>query len=365
MTSNAPSLVPAVPRTFVERGVAVPFTTPALRGARVRRSARGGCELVVPARHGGRGDYVLEPDRLDTLCRATLHDRCLASGLASLPVLTPSAVRDCAWQVAAEGFAGPAAQSAAARARQADKDEAARVRAVLLDRLFAETRTKNGSAAQILADLRAADLRRRTGEGGPAGIAGDGLARAVTEIATALGPVGIGADAERSRLPRLASTLRRLGTEARECAERGRGERLDLAEAIAIDAEAAAARARLMMDAARSEVHSTVGLIGRWLSMSDQILDAAQRPAWILDGWEQVILLWNMIRNGADWLDTIGQIVPLLPALPEEADVWCAQCAAGALPPAPRRHPTAPPEPRFGKAFEHAARNEDMRAMAA
>ncbi|MBS0559969.1 MAG: hypothetical protein JSR21_07945 [Proteobacteria bacterium] len=344
----------------------MPFTTPALRGARLRRSARGGCELVVPAPHGARGDYVLEPDRLDTLCRATLHDRRLAAALAALPALTPHAVRECAWLVAAEGFAGPAARSAAAAARQADKEDAARARAVLLDGLIARTHAEDGSAAQMLADLRAADLRRRSLEGGTSGIMGDGLARTVSEIAAVLSPVGIGAEAERARLPRLAGAVEMLGQDARECAERGRGEHLDVVEGVAIAAEAAAARTRLLLDAARGQAHSSVALIGQWLSASEQIVDLAQRPAWVLDGWEQLILLWNTVRNGADWLDTVGQVAPLLPVLPEEADAWCAQCAAGPLPVAPRKPMAAQVPPRSsGKAFEHVARNEEMRAMAA
>ena len=45
--------------TFGERGVSVPFTTPALAGARVRRDARHGLALLVPNPSGGRGIYVL------------------------------------------------------------------------------------------------------------------------------------------------------------------------------------------------------------------------------------------------------------------------------------------------------------------
>ncbi|MBU6498939.1 MAG: hypothetical protein KGQ40_10460, partial [Rhodospirillales bacterium] len=66
--AGAVALPPAVesflPSTFLERGVAVPFTTPQLAGARARPGTRVPLELVVPNPSGGRGHYILPWDGL-------------------------------------------------------------------------------------------------------------------------------------------------------------------------------------------------------------------------------------------------------------------------------------------------------------
>lgn len=101
------------PTTFLDRGVAVPFTTPLLAGTRARPAERGGTELVVPNPSGGRGVYILPWGDLRALCNPTVHDRRLNERAAALPAIAPSSIRDVARQVAAEGLAGPAARQAA------------------------------------------------------------------------------------------------------------------------------------------------------------------------------------------------------------------------------------------------------------
>src|ERR1700712_5461419 len=54
---------PYHPTTFLERGVAVPFTTPMLAGTRARPAEKQGLELVIPNPSGGRGVYIMAWDR--------------------------------------------------------------------------------------------------------------------------------------------------------------------------------------------------------------------------------------------------------------------------------------------------------------
>jgi hypothetical protein len=67
-----------LPTTFLERGVAVPFTTPILIGARARPGERKPLELIVPNPSGARGVYILPWDGISGLCKPTVHDRRLS-----------------------------------------------------------------------------------------------------------------------------------------------------------------------------------------------------------------------------------------------------------------------------------------------
>ncbi|HYZ34659.1 MAG TPA: hypothetical protein VE684_20545, partial [Crenalkalicoccus sp.] len=63
--------------SFAARGVAAPFTTPALLGARLRTSRPGAPELVLPHPAGAQGVYILNWPALADLCTPSLHDGAL------------------------------------------------------------------------------------------------------------------------------------------------------------------------------------------------------------------------------------------------------------------------------------------------
>ena len=82
-----------LPTTFLERGVAVPFTTPQLNGARARPGERNPLELVVQNPSGGRGVYILSWDHISSLYTLTLNDRRLIEAVVKLRGVTPDTIR--------------------------------------------------------------------------------------------------------------------------------------------------------------------------------------------------------------------------------------------------------------------------------
>ena len=94
-----------VPRTFLEWGVAVPFTTPLLSSGRVRPGRRGRPEMLMPNPSGGRGLYVFDLAAAPEVTSLTLHDRLLVERLLELPAPSPSDIRKVAHEVAIEGAA--------------------------------------------------------------------------------------------------------------------------------------------------------------------------------------------------------------------------------------------------------------------
>jgi hypothetical protein len=101
------------PTTFLERGVAVPFTSPLLAGARVRPADRGGIKMIVPNPAGGRGVYILPWGGICRLSRPTVHDSTLYLRITERQGITPGSIRTAARDVAAEGLAGHEAAEAA------------------------------------------------------------------------------------------------------------------------------------------------------------------------------------------------------------------------------------------------------------
>lgn len=131
-----------LPTTFLERGVAVPFTTPQLNGARARPGERNPLELVVQNPSGGRGVYILSWDHISSLYTLTLNDRRLIEAVVKLRGVTPDTIRTTAREVASEGLAGRGAVTAAKKARESDDLERLQANFDLLLELVRQTERK-------------------------------------------------------------------------------------------------------------------------------------------------------------------------------------------------------------------------------
>ncbi len=150
------------PTTFLERGVAVPFTTPMLSGARARPAQRGGAELIVSSPGGGRGVYILTWGNVREFCRPTMHDVRLNQQIETISSVTPSTIRAAARQVAAQGLAGREMLDAVGNATKAEEQEALLSNFQLLMALVEQTEPGNGAAADP--SVLEAKAKRATGE---------------------------------------------------------------------------------------------------------------------------------------------------------------------------------------------------------
>ena len=134
------------PASFAERGVAVPFTTPRLAGARVRAAERTGTEFIVPNPSGGRGVYIMPWTGIASLCRPTLHDKVLSTRIAVLRGVTPATIRRVARAIAGEGLAGEDAMEAARLAADTDQNDRLVTNFLLLMALIEQARLAPASA---------------------------------------------------------------------------------------------------------------------------------------------------------------------------------------------------------------------------
>ena len=324
-----PPILGFSPTTFLERGVAVPFTTPVLSGARARPGERTPLELIVPNPSGGRGVYILPWDGITALCSPSLHDRRLSTVVSGLRGVTPAAIRAAAREVAAQGFAGREAAQAAAAAGAADHQADLVTNFELLLELVrqVEPRGENPIPPEKDQPTHIEQRARRA----VARIA-PRLGRTPEVIATCLEQLGaLYSGVGVHRMARLPALVANLGTLRNDMAghaaanppdDPASGETLADATLIAsvVDLTISCARGTL------ADVHALtsdiIALLRRWLAEPDDLSALLARPEWLLDGWDQIWALWQSADAHLGRGPTLVEIAGLVPVVPREVGDW-------------------------------------------
>jgi hypothetical protein len=370
-TPNTPPLVQShKPASFLERGVAAPFTTPALAGARIRTANRTGTEFVVPNPSGGRGVYILNWGAVRQLCRPTVHDTLLHQRISRLPVMDPGSVRLTARKLAAEGFAGKDATVAAAASVETDKQELILTNFLLLVMLMEQVEP---AGLRISAETeRTPELDHRARR--IVTHVGQAIGRKVSQISDDLEalsmlfvPIGLNAETPPARLPRLTARLdaaaNSLSAWAGQFPDEGTAA---LASSLARSAFVTANCATMTLNATRAMTNDMRGLLRAWASTPAEIAKQIARTEWILDGWERFCLLWETADQPSVQRAALGELAQLVPMLPKEVtDLGGQRVELEQLEPALR---TARPNANFrGGGASHGliARNERIQGLIA
>jgi hypothetical protein len=344
-TPGAPGTLPgaravapeAGPRSFAERGVAVPFTTPLLWQARLRADRAGQLEVLLPNPAGMRGMYVVSWQGLRGLARLTVHDMRLLEllGATSEPAShqpTPARVRQAARSAACEGLAGRPARHAALAAREAERRRNAAAAFALLVRAHSmttgevitpEDAVREGQGFMARARAAIATLARRTGvtleqwlhmtEALAPLVAGIGVPETYPATAAALAP----------EVAVLAEALRRGPEELRTAA---------------VLAEAAAACATQARIEARRAIADLPSVALAWVADPETLTGLLERPDWILDGWDHLVATWHQAVTPEAQAVAGASIARLAPALPAQAQAWTGL----PVPPPPPGRPAPP-----------------------
>jgi hypothetical protein len=358
------------PATFLDRGVTVPFTTPFLLGARIRPTeARAGLEVVITNPSGGRGYYIVPWPALPEICSPTLHDRRLWQRLSDQTAVSPTAVRETARAVAAEGLAGREAAAAVGQAR--NEDGAARMRAnflLLLD-LIRRTESREEAAVPPQADSPARveqRARQAVARFAPRlGVSAEIIAAWLESIAGAFCGIGVPGDPSPSRIRAMIAGLRAMVAEIELWVAQSPDPGEQHAAALVMDA------ARLTLSCAAiafkdldGMLSDTPTLLRAWREDSTGLGRRAAQPDWLLDGWQVICELWRDadpgLRQGALW-----EMALLAPVMPREVEDWLGVEEDWDRPARMRRVVRANEDWRSGRMLDIVARNERLRARAA
>lgn len=365
-----PPARPYHPTTFEERGVALPFTTPLPGGARARMSRNRKLELIVRNPAGGQGVYVMPWTGIAALCRPTLYDKVVSSRIAFLESITPATVRNIGRAAAAEGLAGEAAMQAARAAAKTDEAERQIVVNDLLSSLVRQVNL-HGKASAALPEVDPSDLDTRARQTvawlaprlGKS--AGWGM-QALEALADNLAGVGAGCSGAVGRIPRLVTSLNGMREEIADWAKTQRdGERVSFAHTVYSITDLTVALADRMIAQARQLTNDMVGLLRYWASEPEAVIRVATRPEWLLDGWDQVCLIWNYARDNAARRVALVEIADYIPPIPRELSEWGSGKAHMDTVFAEQGRIILNEDWRTGaNVFDLIARNEQMRAAA-
>ncbi len=315
-----------LPSTFLERGIAVPFTTPMLAGTRARPGGRVAMELIVPNPSGGRGVYILPWQDISALCRPTVHDARLTANIATVQGATPSTIRKAVRDTASLGFAGRGVAAAARAADQADRNASLTANFELLLGLVRRAEPPGESALPPEREQPAAlerRARRAIARIAPEfGRTPEAIAAALEQLATLFTGVGIGRSAANARVPLLLARLLRVRAALQGVMETRSGDTVQEADLIAgaIDLTVTCARV-IIADAASLAADVTI-LLRKWIVEPDALATALARSDWLLDGWDRIAALWETAPPHQGVEVTLGDMSNLVPALPREIGTW-------------------------------------------
>jgi hypothetical protein len=325
--STLPSAQPYHPTTFQERGVALPFTTPLLGGARARLSRNRGIELIVRNPAGGRGVYVMPLNAVTALCRPTLYDKVVGSRLAFLETVTPATVRAVGRLVAAEGLAGDAAMHAVRVAAKADQDDRRAVVDHLLSSLVRQVNVgppaplsasgRDTSDLNVRAQQTLAWLGPRIGQSTIWGV------KAIEALADVMAAAGVSAGEDIGRLPGLTRRLGAMREQIAEWANTQRdGDRVLFAHSVCSISDFTRSVAVSMIARTRMLTDDMVDLLQNWAADPQSVIRVAERPEWMLDGWEQICRIWTYAQDNAARRAALVEIADHIPAIPRELNEW-------------------------------------------
>lgn len=310
-----------VPRTFLEWGVAVPFTTPLLSSGRVRPGRRGRPEMLMPNPSGGRGLYVFDLAAAPEVTSLTLHDRLLVERLLELPAPSPSEIRKVAHEVAIEGAAGRRAAREASAAAEVDATIGLLTRFHLVTRLLEEAglesidwRIVGGGDRELRAMIREHLAKVSPRLGAPVDQLFDQIEE-IGEVATAVGPPIEGGTARNEvmlgRLRTLILSLRQWSAGETDAAAADAAAVLGVADRTMHEASEAQQQARALLG-------GVMDLLKGWHRRAGEHLRTTfTRAEWLLDGWGQICGLWESAARDErpaqrEMLQLIRQSLPML-----------------------------------------------------
>lgn len=368
--TSSPHLQPYHPTTFLERGVAVPFTTPMLATARARPMERGGTELIVPNPSGGDGVYVLPWNAVCDLCRPTMHDMQLNELVAELPTITPHGIRLAARTIAAEGLAGRPARAAATEAATHERLDQLLTNFLLLLELVKQGEPTGRNPVPPDKEQPALLERRARwviGHISPRlGLSPDRIATGLEQLAALFSAVGIGRQIPDARLTRLTNAVARLQQDTRAWSEAKADDSAAIAAMVAEVAGHTLACAASTLGATRKLVEDLPMLLRNWDNAPDTLAQRATRPDWLLDGWEQICLLWDTAETDPMRRAALADMALMIPIMPREAASWMEDTVLAMEANNRRRNVKINEDWRTGiTVFDQIARNERIRALAA
>ncbi len=323
--SDSPSSKDA-PKTFAERGVAVPFTTAELLFARARQKGESK-ELLVPGLAQTRGIYVYEWASMRNRFQLSLHDRLLHMQIRIASTPNPGAMSAVALKVARGGTAGGEALAAAEETARQAESLPLLARFTLTQRLL-ERLGVSGFTLMPEELITAAGQQRMVDALAPVshvyGMSGPQLAARLEMLGNHLGLVGVAGMSVEPPARRLAQRLDLLSKALTKWAEDGGDSdaEANLVGRVAGETSKLAIQCLQRIDADTLAVDV---LMSAWNDRIDGLKARADRTLWLLDGWDRLLGAWQNVSmkdrgSQSKALLLMSYVMPMVPTNEVEPD---------------------------------------------
>jgi hypothetical protein len=122
-----------------------------------------------------------------------------------------------------------------------------------------------------------------------------------------------------NRLSRPVDQLQRCSAEITDWSRRQSSEdQADYAGRICAVADFTLSLAQVTLTQARALTNDVVALLRAWAADPEPIMRLVGRSEWLLDGWEQIIVIWRLAEDDATRRAALVKMAQLVPVLPRE-----------------------------------------------
>ncbi|MEI6986534.1 MAG: hypothetical protein WCK65_10425 [Rhodospirillaceae bacterium] len=321
---NKPTLAGLVARTLSERGIAVPFTTPALAQARMRRDTSSKrLEFVLPSLSGSKGFYVMPWKSITETLTTTLHDRILYDLMLQQNVDDPIKMRCATLEVAARGLAGPRAAQKAEEIIDSEKQYQVLTNFLLVMQLL---KLVNVSSAKLISDGLASESSKNSLRAALIDVADrlrvthNDLYSRVEALSAMIAPIGVPQAPEPGRLRALADELMLYRDTVSQWSMVMPGE---IAQLGAFQAEIAGLTnviATNTVGRIDTDTEALAVMLKTWEKKSLKLDIEIKQLAWLLDGWDFLIAAFRDAneKGNEERQAMITNTFPLLPIIPTD-----------------------------------------------
>lgn len=308
------------PTTFEQRGTVVPFTTPVLSQARVRRDSRDRLEILLPGFSASQGVYVVSWSGLPQLISMTVHDRMLHKEVEASKATNPLNIREAALRVARTGIGGQNLAAAARKALQEARDEAHLANLMLLVKVVQFVRKTDqvtvrdmiGEKGQLAARDALVELARQVDK--PA----QEVFRNAAELSALLSPIGVEGSPKKGRIGKIFDDMQPFHQSVEDWASEQLSDRARYAKFTADTISLTLDISSDLMTDINKWAKAPHRILADWENQGSQMKTLIEKLIWLCDGWDYVMTVWNdaegkTVSEVNDALEEIVRIIPMVP----------------------------------------------------
>jgi len=324
MNDSAPSVSSKdAPKTFAERGAAVPFTTTELMFARMRQKGDNK-ELLVPGLAQTRGIFVYDWVGIRDRFQLSLHDRLLHFQLRIAPAPTPMALSAVSLKVALGGSAGGEVLARGEETMRQNMMLPVLARYALTQKII----EKLGEGGVVISndEMATDDGQRRATEqlskiAHVYGMNGPQLYGRIEALSNILGTIGVPGMSAETPPRRLVKRLEMLG----KFLEKWSGESEGEARVVSRVALETARYVNNCVSHLDAEAGAVDVLLAAWGERIEEVKARAERALWLLDGWDRLLTAWQNVSGKskelqAKCLTLMSFVMPMVPTNEMSAD---------------------------------------------